>query len=194
MIAYLRGRVLELSPGRVLLEVGGVGYELQLPLSAFSQLQGQGETSLYVHTYLRQDQLVLFGFTSAVEREVFRLLLGVAGVGPRMALALLSAIPPAELVTAVEAGHWQVLAQAPGVGRRTAERVVVELKGKLTKVVEPVAESLREDALSALVNLGYGSKQAGEVLSVLFRERGDWQLPDLLREALRRLVRVSTLS
>lgn len=194
MIAYLRGRVLELSPGRVVLEVGGVGYELQLPLSAFSQLQGQAEASLHVHTYLRQDQLVLFGFTSAVERDVFRLLLGVAGVGPRMALALLSGLPPAELAAAVEAGRWQSLAQAPGVGRRTAERVVVELKGKLNKVVEPVAVSLREDALSALVNLGYGSKQAGEVLSVLFRERGDWQLPDLLREALRRLVKVSTLS
>ncbi|WP_038049086.1 Holliday junction branch migration protein RuvA, partial [Thermoanaerobaculum aquaticum] len=139
------------------------------------------------------DQLTLYGFPSAAERDVFRLLLGVAGVGPRMALALLSSLSPEELTAAVEGGQWQVLAQAPGVGRRTAERVVVELKGKLSKLVQPPAAPLRDDAISALVNLGYPSKQAADVVSALLREKADWQLPDLLREALRRLVKDKAL-
>ncbi|KDA53787.1 hypothetical protein EG19_02935 [Thermoanaerobaculum aquaticum] len=114
-------------------------------------------------------------------------------MGPRMALALLSSLSPEELTAAVEGGQWQVLAQAPGVGRRTAERVVVELKGKLSKLVQPPAAPLRDDAISALVNLGYPSKQAADVVSALLREKADWQLPDLLREALRRLVKDKAL-
>jgi len=191
MIAFLHGRVLALAPGQVVLEAGGVGYELAVPLSAYPKLQGKQEASLWVHTYLRQDQLSLFGFPSPMEREVFRLLLGVAGVGPRMALALLASFTPEELAAAVEGSHWQLLAQAPGVGRRTAERVVVELKGKLAKVVEPPALSLREDAVSALANLGYSAKQAAEVVGALLRERADWELAELLREALRRLAQPS---
>jgi Holliday junction DNA helicase RuvA len=191
MIAFLHGRVLALAPGQVVLEAGGVGYELAVPLSAYAKLQGKQEASLWVHTYLRQDQLSLFGFPSPMEREVFRLLLGVAGVGPRMALALLASFTPEELAAAVEGSHWQLLAQAPGVGRRTAERVVVELKGKLAKVVEPPALSLREDAVSALANLGYSAKQAAEVVGALLRERADWELAELLREALRRLAQPS---
>jgi len=191
MIAFLHGRVLALAPGQVVLEAGGVGYELAVPLSAYPKLQGKQEASLWVHTYLRQDQLSLFGFPSPMEREVFRLLLGVAGVGPRMALALLASFTPEELAAAVEGSHWQLLAQAPGVGRRTAERVVVELKGKLAKVVEPPALSLREDAVSALANLGYSAKQAAEVVGALLRERADWELAALLREALRRLAQPS---
>mgnify|MGYP001026416380 CR=1 FL=1 len=188
MIAFLHGRLLSLAPGQVVLEVGGVGYELAVPLSAYSKLQGKGEASLWVHTYLRQDQLSLFGFPSQLEREVFRLLLGVVGVGPRMALAILASLSPEELAAAVEGSQWQLLAQAPGVGRRTAERVVVELKGKLAKLVQPPALSLRDDAVSALANLGYSTKQAAEVVGALLRERGEWGLADLLREALRRLV------
>lgn len=193
MIAYLSGRVLNLAPGSVVVEAGGVGYEVHLPLSALVRLQGQETVGLFVHTYLRQDQLTLYGFPSAAERDVFRLLLGVAGVGPRMALALLSSLTPEELTAAVEGGQWQVLAQAPGVGRRTAERVVVELKGKLSKVVQPPAAPLREDAVSALVNLGYPAKQANDVVLGLLREKPDWQLADLLREALRRLVKDKAL-
>lgn len=193
MIAYLSGRVLDLSPGSVVVEAGGVGYEVHLPLSALARLQGRDTVGLFVHTYLRQDQLTLYGFPSAAERDVFRLLLGVGGVGPRMALALLSSFTPEELTAAVEGGQWQVLAQAPGVGRRTAERVVVELKGKLSKLIKPPAAPLREDAVSALVNLGYPAKQAGEVILGLLREKADWQLPDLLREALRRLVKDKAL-
>jgi len=189
MIAFLRGRLLSLSPGQALIDVGGVGYEVSLPLSAQAQLQGKEEVSLFVHTLLRPDQLALFAFPTAAERDLFRLLLSVAGVGPRMALALLSSLAPEELVGAIETSAWHVLAQAPGVGRRTAERVVVELKGKVSKVLQAKASSLREDAVSALVNLGYPSKQAAELVSLLLREKEDWELAQLLREALRRLVK-----
>ncbi len=192
MIAFLRGRLLALTPGQAVVEVGGVGYEVSLPLSAYAKLQGREDVSLFVHTHVRQDQLALFGFPSSAERDVFRQLLAVAGVGPRMALALLSSLTPEELVAAVENADWQVLAQAPGVGRRTAERVVVELKGKLAKMVQPPMASLREDAVSALVNLGYSHKQAAELVGSLLRQRADWELPELLREALRQLVRVSS--
>ncbi|MGC8916014.1 MAG: Holliday junction branch migration protein RuvA [Thermoanaerobaculum sp.] len=193
MIAYLSGRVLHLAPGTVVLEAGGVGYEVHLPLSALAKLHGRESAALFIHTHLRQDQLTLFGFPTAAERDVFRLLLGVAGVGPRMALALLSSLTPEELTVAVEGGQWQLLAQAPGVGRRTAERVVVELKGKLAKLVQPPVTPIRDDAVSALVNLGYPSKQAADVVSALLREKGDWELAELLREALRRLVKDKAL-
>ncbi|MCX7896172.1 MAG: helix-hairpin-helix domain-containing protein, partial [Thermoanaerobaculum sp.] len=110
MIAYLCGRVMDLAPGWVVVDVGGVGYEVHLPVSALAHLQGQERVGLFVHTHLRQDQLTLYGFPTPAERDVFRLLLGVAGVGPRMALALLSTLGPDELAAAVEGGQWQVLA------------------------------------------------------------------------------------
>jgi Holliday junction DNA helicase RuvA len=189
MIAHLEGRVLELAPGRVVVEAAGVGYELHVPLSAHRLLAGKERIGLYVHTHVREDVLALYGFPSRGERDAFRALIAVAGVGPRIALALLSGLSPEELIAAVTDEEWKVLAAVPGIGRRTAERLVVELKGKLAPVVPAVVPGVRADAVSALVNLGYPARLADEAVAGLLREDPDIELGELLRRALRALTR-----
>ena len=188
MIGHLDGRVLELQPGLVVLEAGGVGYEVHLPVSAHPFLLGRERAALFVHTHVREDQLALYGFPSRRERDTFRLLLSVSGVGPRTALALLSGLTPDELGAAVESEQWRRLAAAPGIGKRTAERLIVELKGKIEATAREAA-SPREDAVSALVNLGYPARAAEQAVSDLLRARPEMELDELLRRALQALGR-----
>jgi Holliday junction DNA helicase RuvA len=189
MIGYLDGRVVELLPGVVLLESGGVGYEVHVPLSAHRTLVGRERVSLFVHTHVREDQLALYGFPSRRERDTFRTLLQVSGVGPRTALGLLSGLTPDDLAAAVEAERWRTLSAAPGIGRRTAERLIVELKGKLATPQRAAGGTARDDAVSALVNLGYAARAAEGVVGDLLRSDPDLELGELLRQALRALVR-----
>lgn len=189
MIGFLEGRVLELLPGRVVIEAGGVGYEVHVPVSAHPSLAGKERVSLFVHTYVREDQLALFGFPARRERDTFRILLQVSGVGPRMALGVLSGLSPDELAAAVEGERWRTLAAIPGIGKRTAERLIVELKGKLGAPVGAAGGGVRDDAVSALVNLGYPVKAAEEVVGDLLRAEPTVELGELLRRALRALVR-----
>ena len=190
MIAHLEGRILDLAPGKLVLSAGGVGYEVSVPLSAHPLLAGRDSAALFIHTHVREDILALYGFPTRRERDVFRSLLGVSGIGPRTALALLSSLTPDDLVTAIESEQWRRLSTVPGIGKRTAERLVVELKGKLGDAV-PLAGGapLREDAVSALVNLGYPARAAEEVVSDLLRATPDLELGALLRQSLKKLVR-----
>ncbi len=188
MIGHLTGRPLAVQPGVVLLEVGGVGYEVRVPLSAYRLLSGHQEVSLYIHTHVREDQITLYGFPSLVERDTFRSLIGVAGVGPRTAVAVLSGLTPGEIAEAVEGGQWRRLAALPGIGKRTAERLIVELKGSLAAPRAPLAPA-REDAVSALVNLGYSPRAAEEVVAAVLREDPTLSLTELLPRALKALVR-----
>jgi Holliday junction DNA helicase RuvA len=187
MIGALEGRIAELRPGQALVDVGGVGYEVNVPLSSHAYLSAAAQVSLFIHTHVREDQLALYGFPTRRERDTFRLLLGVSGVGPRTALALLSALTPDDLAAAVEAGHWRTLAGAPGIGQRTAERLIVELKGKLAPVAAVPGLEARHDAISALVNLGYPLRHADEVVGELLRKSPTLELGELLRQALRAL-------
>jgi Holliday junction DNA helicase RuvA len=189
MIGHLEGRVLELVPGRVVVEAAGVGYEVNVPLSAHRILTGKERIGLHVHTHVREEVLALYGFPTRAERDAFRALIAVAGVGPRIALALLSGLSPDELAAAVAGEEWKVLAAVPGIGRRTAERLVVELKGKLAVAAQVLAPGVREDAVSALVNLGYPLKLADEIVAGLLREEPEIELGELLRRALRALTR-----
>ncbi len=189
MIALLTGRVVELRPGEAVLDVAGVGYEVRTPVSAHAALSGRESVTLHVHTHVREDQISLFAFPTRQERDTFRLLIAVSGVGPRTALALLSGLSPTELASAIEGEQWRLLASVPGIGKRTAERLVVELKGKLQGAVEAVPSSVRGDAVSALVNLGYPLRNAEEVVGELVRAHPDLGLTELLPQALRRLVR-----
>jgi len=189
MIGHLEGRILDFAPGKVLLAAGGVGYEVSVPLSAHPLLAGHDSAALFVHTHVREDQLALYGFPTRRERDTFRSLLTVSGIGPRIAMALLSGLTPDDLVLAIEGEQWRRLATVPGIGKRTAERLVVELKGKLGQVVQPLAASAREDAVSALVNLGYPLRSADEVVADLLRATPEVELGTLLRQALKKLVR-----
>ncbi len=188
MIGHLTGKPLAIQPGVVLLEVGGVGYEVRVPLSSYHVLTGRREISLFVHTHVREDQITLYGFPQLEERETFRALIAVAGVGPRTALAVLSGLAPADLAEAVEAGQWRRLAAVPGIGRRTAERLIVELKGVLAVPVAAPTPA-RDDAVSALVNLGYAPRAAEEAVVAVLREQPELALAELLPRALKILMR-----
>jgi holliday junction DNA helicase RuvA len=166
MIALLRGQLLEKHPNRVLVDVHGVGYDVQVPVSTFYQAGEPGtEVVLRIHTHVREDQIALFGFASMLEQQLFERLIGVNGIGPKLALAVLSGIEPKDLVAAVQQADVARLTRIPGVGRKTAERITLELRDRLPAVAElPVAgggpvdeahRSLRDDVISALVNLGY---------------------------------------
>lgn len=198
MIALLRGRVLEKAPNRVIVDVGGVGYDVAVPLSTYYGIGEPGaEVTLRVHTHVREDALTLFGFLTALEQAVFERLLSVGGVGPKLALAVLSGIEPRELVAAVHRGDVARLTAIPGIGRKTAERIGLELRDRLPKAIEALAgaapapspgEALRDDLASALANLGYHRQAIEQALDRVLAG-GDAGFEAALRAALRELAR-----
>jgi holliday junction DNA helicase RuvA len=164
VIAYLRGALLEKSPSRLIVDVGGVGYDVQVPLSTFYVLGEPGaEVTLRVHTHVREDVIALYGFATPLEQALFEKLIGISGIGPRLALAVLSGIEPLELIRAVRQQDVARLTAIPGVGKKTAERIGLELKDRLPVAMQeidraapaaPPGDQLRADLLSALLNLG----------------------------------------
>ncbi len=165
MIAHLRGILLEKHPNQVIVESGGVGYDVVIPVSTYAALPDAGtEVRLRIHTHVREDAIALFGFLSAEEKTLFEKLIGVSGIGPKMAVAVLSGLASADLVNAIRHGQVEQLVRIPGVGKKTAERIVLELRDKLDTLAAPgvpapasqqaAFSALEQDVLSALVNLG----------------------------------------
>jgi holliday junction DNA helicase RuvA len=196
MIGQLRGRLAEKRPNQVLIDVGGVGYLVQVPLSTFAALgELHAEVTLLIHTHVREDALALFGFVSAREKHFFELLISASGVGPSLALKILSGMSVEELVPAIRGGDLVRLTRIPGVGRKTAERIVVELKDKLDAVAieteKPTAAAspagAEADVISALVNLGYEARAAESAAAEAKRETGTANFEKLLRAALQAL-------
>lgn len=160
MIAHLRGRLLSKTPQAAVVEASGVGYEVAISIPTFTALPAEGnEVSLLIHTHVREDALALFGFMSKTEKRLFEKLLGISGIGPKLALTVLSGLPPERLVAAIHSQDHATLTRIPGVGKKTAERIVLELKDKLDELAPTtfagIATPVSEDVLSALVNLGY---------------------------------------
>jgi holliday junction DNA helicase RuvA len=192
MIGLLRGRLLEKRPNQVILDVGGVGYLVAVPLSTFAALgELHAEVTLLIHTHVREDALALYGFLSAREKHFFELLLGASGVGPSLALKILSGMNVEELVPAIRTGDLVRLTKIPGVGRKTAERIIVELKDRLEAIAKevdkPAAPSpagAEADVQSALVNLGYDERTVDKAVSEAKREAGTSNFEKLLRVAL----------
>jgi Holliday junction DNA helicase RuvA len=199
MIAFLRGRVLEKHPNRLIVDVAGVGYDVLVPLSTFYVVGDDGsEISLRVHTHVREDQIALFGFVTALELSMFERLIAVNGIGPKLALSVLSGIEPRELVTAIQRADVARLTRIPGVGKKTAERIVVELRDRMPKAVESettevtsaaTSDVLRDDLLSALANLGYHQQAIDKVLEKVLKDKDPLKFEDALRGALRELAR-----
>jgi Holliday junction DNA helicase RuvA len=189
MIGSLRGTLLDLKPDRCLVEVGGVGYLCLISLQTYSALnRAQGEVRLHIHTHVREDILSLIGFAAAEERELFHKLTGISGIGPRVALQVLSRYPVAELKAAIGAGDLPKLTAIPGVGKKTAERILLELKGSLQDLVASAAASPAQDAVSALVNLGYSVKTAQAAVDAAARDHAQAPLEELIVAALRRMA------
>ncbi|HEX8872209.1 MAG TPA: Holliday junction branch migration protein RuvA [Candidatus Acidoferrum sp.] len=192
MIGLLRGRLLEKRPNQIILDVGGVGYLVAIPLSTFAALgELHTEVTLLIHTHVREDTLALYGFLSQREKHLFQLLLGASGVGPSLALKILSGMNVEELVPAIRGGDLGRLTKIPGVGRKIAERIVVELKDKLEAVAleteKPAAASpagVEADVKSALVNLGYDERTAEAAVAEAKRDAGAASFEKLLRVTL----------
>jgi holliday junction DNA helicase RuvA len=199
VIAYLRGRILEKHPNRIVVDVNGVGYEVAVPLSTFYELGDEGaDVALRVHTHVREDALALYGFASALEQDLFERLIGVSGIGPKLGLAVLSGIEPMDLIRAIEQADVARLTAIPGVGKKTSERIVLELKDRLPRAhvvavaagyaaAEPPA--LRDDLLSALVNLGYHRPLAEKAVAAAIKTTPDGGFERTLKQALRELAR-----
>jgi len=190
MIGSLRGKLIDKRPNAVLIDVGGVGYQVQIPLSTFGALGAlDSETTLLIHTHVREDQFNLFGFFSAREKQCFELLISASGVGPSLALKILSGMGVEQLVPAIRKGDLAQLVRIPGVGKKTAERIVVELRDKLAAVDVPetgkpaTRTQLESDVSSALVNLGYDERLVERAIEQA-RAAGGTDFEKLLRDSL----------
>jgi holliday junction DNA helicase RuvA len=200
VIAYLRGHILDKQPNRIVIDVNGVGYDVAVPLSTFYGLGEVGhDIALRVHTHVREDALALYGFATRLEQDLFERLIGVSGIGPKVGLAVLSGIEPLDLIRAIERGDLARLTAIPGVGKKTSERIVLELKDRLPRVELAAAGEaigavdepppMRDDLLSALINLGYHRPLAEKAVDAAVKRTPDGDFERTLKQALRELAR-----
>lgn len=194
MIARLNGKVLEKHPNRVIVDVSGVGYDVQVPLSTFYGCGDPGAPiALRIHTHVREDQLALYGFATDLELVMFEKLIAVSGIGPKLALSVLSGIEPRDLAGAILRNDLARLTAIPGVGKKTAERICVELRDRLPKTIDAspasAADAVRDDLISALANLGYHRQNIDKALDRLLTGTDEPRFEDVLRAALKDLSR-----
>ncbi|MDQ1640460.1 MAG: holliday junction helicase RuvA [Pyrinomonadaceae bacterium] len=208
MIAYLSGTLLFKLPNSVILDVDGVGYEVNIPVSTFYDLEDPGSNvQLRIYTHVREDALQLYGFKTARERELFLRLISVSGIGPRLGITLLSGMSADEMIASIRTNNLARLTLIPGVGRKTAERLVMELRDKVASLSSAELEgelgarsetgapvltedSMRADVLSALLNLGYQRNAAEKAVTAAIDEGGDISVELILRRSLRKLAKV----
>jgi holliday junction DNA helicase RuvA len=198
MIASISGKLRRKGTDYLVVDVSGVGYQVHVPLSTYCGIPEQGDdVSLHIHTHLREDSLSLFGFLTEAEKDMFLLLMGVSGIGPKLALAVLSSLSVADLSCAIGASDDARLCAVPGVGKKTAARMVLELKDKIKQFVPSTAASSlaaagsgdAEDVISALVGLGYKKPQAEETVRKIKDHRAGLTIEELIREALSVLMK-----
>ncbi len=191
MIAHLRGKLLVKHPNQAIVDVNGVGYEVTITVPTFSELPGVGsDVALNIHTHVREDQIALYGFLRAAEKQLFEKLITVSGIGPKLAITILSGMPVEEMVGSIRGGDVARLTRIPGIGRKTAERMVLELRDKLPpqapgpELATPAMTPVEEDVLSALVNLGYQRAAAEKVLAAAMQKDRSPSFDGLFRAAL----------
>jgi len=199
VIARLAGTLAEKTPGRIIIDVQGVGYDLQVPLSTFYVIGDAGTAvTLRVHTHVREDVIALYGFATGLEQELFERLISISGIGPKLALAVLSGMEPPDLVRAISSQDVARLTSIPGIGKKTAERIGLELKDRLPKSVQAAADAakpasaedqLRADLLSALLNLGYQRQSADKAIEKELKVAPDATFEQALRSVLRALMK-----
>lgn len=189
MIAHLRGKLISKHPNQAVLEAGGVGYDVVISVPTFTELPEAGrEVALHIHTHVREDALALYGFLRADEKRLFERLIAVSGIGPKLAITILSGMPTDQMVAAIRGNDAALLTRIPGIGRKTAERMVLELRDKLEAFAAtpsaPAATPVEEDVLSALMNLGYARPTAERALTAAARNGKSSSFDALFRDAL----------
>ncbi|MCI0488614.1 MAG: Holliday junction branch migration protein RuvA [Blastocatellia bacterium] len=204
MIAQLSGKLIHKQPNTVIINVGGVGYEVTIPLSTFYELGETGsDTTLKIHTYVREDAIQLFGFWTGREKELFLRLTSVSGIGPKLAITMLSGMPAPELIRAISTSDLVRLTGIPGVGRKTAERVAVELRDKLAALLAEESEleaatagrpaaagaAVRDDTVAALIALGYPRPLAERAVTSALQEEGEPTIEAVIKRSLKRISR-----
>jgi len=206
MIAHLSGTLLSKQANSVIVDVAGVGYEVTIPLSTFYDLEDAGTAvQLRIYTHVREDTLQLFGFKTARERELFLKIITVSGIGPKLGITLLSGMSADELIASIRTNNLARLTLIPGIGRKTAERLIMELREKVAELssaqleeelgakregAEPTEDTVRSDALSALLNLGYQRSAAEKAIDAALAEGGELTVESILRRGLKKLARV----
>jgi Holliday junction DNA helicase RuvA len=191
MIAHLRGKLLVKHPNQAIVETGGVGYDVTISVPTFSELPAVGaEIGLHIHTHVREDQIALYGFLRPADKRLFEKLLTVSGIGPKLAITILSGMPADEMVGSIRGNDVARLTRIPGIGRKTAERMVLELRDKLPpastgqEIAVPSLSAVEEDVLSALLNLGYQRATAEKTVAAAVRSGKAASFDQLFREAL----------
>jgi holliday junction DNA helicase RuvA len=194
MIAHLRGKLLAKHPNQAIVETGGVGYDVVITVPTFSDLPGIGnEVALNIHTHVREDQIALYGFLRPTEKVLFEKLITVSGIGPKLAITILSGMAAEEMVASIRGNDIARLTRIPGIGKKTAERMVLELRDKLpapgTEAITPISSlnAVQEDVLSALMNLGYQRPAAEKALASLATSTQSGSFDSMFRQALARL-------
>ncbi|MGQ9643176.1 MAG: Holliday junction branch migration protein RuvA, partial [Ignavibacterium sp.] len=191
LIGYLKGKIISAKPTQIILDVNNVGYLIHISISTFEKISDQNEVSLYIHTYVREDVLNLYGFYTEAEKEMFELLISISGIGPKVALSILSGISVEELQSAIQSENVSRLVSVPGVGRKTAERVVLELKSKVgfieTTASKGIDFTIKQEAVLALTTLGYNQKVADKIVRDLLSSNPAFTLEELIKKSLAEL-------
>ncbi len=190
MIGHVKGKIISKKPTKLLIDVGGVGYIINISINTFEKLADKEEISLFTYLSVRESAMDLYGFYTLAEKEMFELLIGVSGIGPKSAQSILSGIQIEDLKEALRSGNISRLISTPGIGRKTAERMMIELRDKVESIAESVdsvsfgASTVRSDAIAALVNLGYNQKVAERAVRAIAEKSQDISIEDLIKEAL----------
>ncbi|NOY37975.1 MAG: Holliday junction branch migration protein RuvA [Chlorobi bacterium] len=193
MYEYIKGTIHEITPANVIIDSGGMGYHILISVHTFSLLKEKKETLLYLHQVVREDAHLLYGFAEKQEREIFRLLISVSGIGAGTALLVLSSLTPVEVSRAIASENVTLLRNIKGIGTKTAQRIIVDLKDKVGRIagkdefLVPADNTILDEALSALVTLGFGKAGVNKVVEKILSENPEWPLEDIIKEALKHL-------
>lgn len=193
MIGFIKGKILDKKPTKLLIDVNGVGYLINISINTFEKINEQEEVALFTHLHVKEDALDLYGFYSIAEKEMFELLISISGIGPKSAQSILSGIQIEDLKEALKTANISRLISIPGIGRKTAERMMIELRDKVDIVsidsenVSTTSSSIRNDAIAALVNLGYNQKVSERIIRAILDLKPNSTIEDLIREALTNL-------
>jgi Holliday junction DNA helicase RuvA len=191
MIGHLNGKIISAKPTQILLEVSGVGYKVNISISTFERISGKEKVSLFIHTIVKEDSISLYGFHAEAEKEMFELLISISGDGPKSAISLLSGITSDELKQAIVTENVTRITAVPGIGRKTAERLILELKNKVKDIrdegVSAVEISIQKEAVAALTTLGYNLTNAEKAANKILSENPDCNLEELIKKSLSEL-------